>query len=296
VHGVGIARSSVLIRVPADLAEQVARALREDVGSGDATARLLPVEQQIHARILCRERAVLCGSAWLDETFRQLDTAIRVIWHASDGDLIAPDTVLCELTGRARPILTGERTALNFVQFLSATATTTHSYVEALAGTQCQVLDTRKTIPGFRLAQKYAVRCGGGANHRIGLYDLVLIKENHIAAAGSIAAAVRAARQHAPTLKVEVETENLDEFEQALAARADIIMLDDFNLEQMRAAVALNRDHPHPALLESSGGVSIETVRAIAETGVDYISIGSLTKHVRAIDLSLRVSAAARGG
>jgi nicotinate-nucleotide pyrophosphorylase (carboxylating) len=274
--------------LPADLAEQVARALREDIGSGDVTANLIAADAQARAQVLCRESAVLCGAPWFNETFRQLDASIQIRWHFDDGASVAADAILCELTGPARTILSGERTALNFLQLLSGTATVTQRYVAAVSGTACRILDTRKTIPGLRTAQKYAVRCGGGSNHRLGLYDLVLIKENHIAAAGSLAAAVAAARRAAPNLRVEVEAEDLQQVRQGLAAHADIIMLDNFRLEAMRAAVALNRAHARPVQLESSGGVTLEALRDIAETGVDYISVGSLTKHVAAIDLSMR--------
>jgi nicotinate-nucleotide pyrophosphorylase (carboxylating) len=271
----------------------VSRALREDIGSGDVTARLIPVAQTLRARILCREPAVLCGVPWAEETFRQVDQRIRARWLASDGSAVAPDSVICEIEGPARGILTAERTALNFLQLLSGTATATRSHVDAVAGTPCRILDTRKTIPGLRTAQKYAVRCGGGDNHRLGLHDMVLIKENHIAAAGSIAAAVSAARREAPGIRVEVETENLAEVEQALAAGADVIMLDEFSLEDMRTAVGRNRAAARPAQLECSGGVSLDRLKAIAATGVDCISIGALTKHVRAIDLSMRFDATA---
>ena len=279
----------MLNSLPADLPDQVSRALREDIGSGDVTAELIPAQRLSRARLRCRQSAILCGTAWFNETFRQLDPSVQVHWHLAEAASVAPDTILCEILGPARAVLTGERTALNFLQLLSATATATHRYVQALAGTQCRILDTRKTIPGLRSAQKYAVRCGGGENHRIGLYDRVLIKENHIAAAGSIGAAVSAARSHAPTLRVEVETETLDQVREALAAQADIVLLDNFDLDALRAAVALNRAHPHRAVLESSGGVTLATVRTIALTGVDYISVGSLTKNVEAIDLSLRL-------
>jgi nicotinate-nucleotide pyrophosphorylase (carboxylating) len=274
--------------LPDDLPEQVSRALREDIGSGDVTARLIPATQTMRARIVCREAAILCGTPWADETFRQVDARIGARWHGRDGARIAADSVICEIEGPARGILTAERTALNFLQLLSATATATRRHVDAVAGTGCRILDTRKTIPGLRTAQKYAVRCGGGSNHRLGLYDMVLIKENHIAAAGSIAAAVAAARHEAPGIRVEVETENLGELDQALAAGADVIMLDEFSLEDMRTAVARNRAHARPAELECSGGVSLERLKGIAATGVDCISIGGLTKHVRAIDLSMR--------
>jgi nicotinate-nucleotide pyrophosphorylase (carboxylating) len=276
-------------RLPSDLAEQVGRALREDIGPGDITAGLIAAHVQAQARVLCREAALLCGSAWFNETFRQLDPAVEIRWHFRDGEQFAVDSVLCELQGSARVLLTGERTALNFLQLLSGTATTTQRYVAAVSGTGCRILDTRKTVPGLRSAQKYAVRCGGGTNHRLGLYDMVLIKENHIAAAGSIAAAVSAARSEVPGVRVEVEAETLEQVWEALAAGADIIMLDDFSLEHMRQAVALNRSHTQPAQLECSGGITLKNLRAIAETGVDYISVGSLTKHVNAIDLSMRI-------
>jgi nicotinate-nucleotide pyrophosphorylase (carboxylating) len=277
--------------LPADLSEQVSRALREDIGTGDVTAALIAADTRSHARLLCRESAIVCGTAWLDETFRQLDPGVRVTWHTRDGARVAAGTVLCEITGAARTILSGERTALNFLQLLSGTATVTQRFVQAVADTPCRILDTRKTIPGLRSAQKYAVRCGGGQNLRIGLYDMVLIKENHIAAAGSIGAAVATARRTAPGLRVEVETEDLTQLREALEARANVIMLDDFDLDSLRAAVAVNRAHAHRALLECSGGVTLERIRALAQTGVDYISIGALTKHVTAIDLSLRFDA-----
>jgi nicotinate-nucleotide pyrophosphorylase (carboxylating) len=271
------------------LPEQVSRALREDVGTGDVSAQLIATTSLARAQVLCREAAVLCGTAWFEETFRQLDTRVQVRWHVADGARVAGNTVLCELEGPAQAILTGERTALNFLQLLSATATATARFAQALAGTDCRILDTRKTIPGLRSAQKYAVRCGGGQNHRMGLYDRVLIKENHIAAAGSIAAAVAAARALSPGLVVEVESENLGEVASALAAQSDVILLDEFSLEDMQRAVALNRAAPHPAKLEASGGVSFERLPAIAATGVDFISVGGLTKHVQAVDMSLRV-------
>ena len=274
--------------LPADLLAQVQGALREDIGAGDISANLIPVTLPAHARVLCREAAVLCGASWFDQTFRQLDPGIQIHWHFPEGASVQANSIVCELSGPARVLLTGERTALNFLQLLSATATLTRRYVEAIAGTPCKILDTRKTIPGLRTAQKYAVCCGGGTNHRIGLYDMVLLKENHIAAAGSIRAALEAARAHAGRGRIEIEAENLDELRQALDARADIVLLDNFELALMRAAVALNRAHPHPALLESSGGVTLAGLRAIAETGVDYISVGALTKNVTAIDLSMR--------
>ena len=274
---------------PADLPEQVAAALREDVGAGDVTAQLVPEDQRIRGRVVTREDAVLCGRPWADETFRRLDADIRLSWRSRDGERIGAGAVIFEIEGRARPILTGERTALNFLQLLSATATQASRFAAAVAGTGCSVLDTRKTIPGLRTAQKYAVRCGGGSNHRMGLYDMVLIKENHIAAAGSISAAIGAARRVAQGVKVEVEVESLQELEEALRARPDIVLLDEFSLEDLTAAVALNRSRGRPVALEASGSVSLETVRAIAATGVDFVSLGSLTKNVRAIDLSMRL-------
>ena len=267
----------------------MSRALREDVGTGDVSALLIATTTRARGQVRGREKAVLCGTAWFEETFRQLDTRLQVRWHVVDGARVAGNTVLCELEGPARAILTGERTALNFLQLLSATATVTARFAQALAGTDCRILDTRKTIPGLRSAQKYAVRCGGGQNHRMGLYDRVLIKENHIAAAGSIAAAVAAARALSPGLVVEVESENLGEVASALDAQCDVILLDEFSLEDMQRAVALNRAAPRPAKLEASGGVSFERLPAIAATGVDFISVGGLTKHVQAIDMSLRV-------
>jgi nicotinate-nucleotide pyrophosphorylase (carboxylating) len=275
--------------VPQDLEEQVARALAEDVGAGDLTAALVPRERSGRATVITREAAVICGQPWVNAVFRQIDPAVRVEWDVGEGASVAPDQLLLRLSGPARALLTGERTALNFLQTLSGTATTTRRYVELLAGLPCRILDTRKTIPGLRRAQKYAVRCGGGSNHRMGLYDGILVKENHIMAAGSIAAAVSAARAQGAKVPVEVEVETLDELRQALDAGADMALLDEFSLDDMRAAVAMNRAHPRgPMKLEASGSVSIETLRSIAETGVDFVSIGSLTKHVRAVDLSMR--------
>ncbi|HEY2340875.1 MAG TPA: carboxylating nicotinate-nucleotide diphosphorylase [Steroidobacteraceae bacterium] len=274
---------------PADLAQQVEAALREDLGSGDVTANLVPAAQRVRGSVVSREEAVLCGRAWADETFRQLDSKVQLTWHAADGDRVAAQQVIFAIAGPARPVLTGERTALNFLQLLSATATAARRFVDAVAGTGCQILDTRKTVPGLRTAQKYAVRCGGARNHRMGLYDQVLIKENHIAAAGSLTGAIEAARHNAAGVTVEVEVETLGELQEALSARADIVMLDEFTLEDMRAAVALNRARGAAAKLEVSGSVSLDAVRAIAETGVDFISVGAITKNVRAIDLSMRL-------
>ncbi len=269
-----------------DVESAVRAALKEDIGSGDITAMLIPDTEIASAKIISREAAVICGQAWVDEVFRQIDNSVTVTWHVKDGDHVEPNSVLFELKGKARSLLTGERSALNFLQLLSGTATTCRDYADIVAHTQVKLLDTRKTIPGLRTAQKYAVTCGGCHNHRIGLYDAFLIKENHIAAAGSIANAIAAARQLAPGKPVEVEVESLNELEQALDARADTIMLDNFSLEDMRKGVELTAGR---AKLEASGNVSKATLAGIAETGVDYISIGALTKHARAVDLSMRL-------
>ncbi|MCC6134423.1 MAG: carboxylating nicotinate-nucleotide diphosphorylase [Candidatus Contendobacter sp.] len=263
----------------------VALALAEDVGSGDLTAALIPETAEAEATVISRESAVLCGAAWFDAVFQQLDPRIRIDWRAADGDRIEPDQLLCTLHGPARALLTGERTALNFLQLLSGTATLARRFADAVAGTGATILDTRKTLPGLRLAQKYAVRCGGCQNHRIGLFDAVLIKENHIMAAGSISNAIAAARRLHPHVTVEVEVENLEELQEALAARPDIVMLDNFALTAMTEAVKLA---DRQVKLEASGNVNFATVRQIAETGVDYISIGGLTKDVQAVDLSMR--------
>jgi nicotinate-nucleotide pyrophosphorylase (carboxylating) len=292
VHGVGVSRIALLsdaVPAAAEVTAQVAAELREDVGSGDVTAALIPEGQRVHGEIITREGAVLCGRAWATETFAQLDRGIQLEWLAGDGDSIDAGSTVVRVTGRARPVLTGERTALNFLQLLSGTATAARRFVDAVAGTGCTILDTRKTLPGLRAAQKYAVRCGGATPHRMGLYDLVLIKENHIAAAGSLSAAVASARRLAPQLKVETEVESLEELEEALACGADIVMLDEFSLADMRTAVSRARAHRATVKLEASGSVTLESVREIAATGVDYISVGSITKHVRAIDLSMRL-------
>ncbi len=265
--------------------EVACQALREDVGSGDLTASLIPETMRSEAKVVTRENAVLCGTCWFDSIFRQLDPAIEIQWHKHDGDEITADSVLCRLTGPTRPLLTGERTALNFLQTLSGTATQARAYAQALAGTATKLLDTRKTIPGLREAQKYAVRCGGGVNHRLGLFDGILLKENHIFAAGSIDRAVGAARQKYPDMRIEVEVETLAQLREAIAAHADIIMLDNFSYEAMREAVAVTAGR---ARLEASGGMDMESVKRIAKIGVDYISVGALTKHVRAVDLSMR--------
>lgn len=274
---------------PFDLPRQVADALNEDLGTGDVTAELVPPQQRVKGRVITREAAVFCGRPWVAEIFKRLDPEVRIAWHVDDGDRIAPDQVLFEIEGLARPILTGERTALNFVQLLSATATAARAYADAVAGTGCVIIDTRKTIPGLRTAQKYAVSCGGAQNHRMGLFDQVLIKENHIAAAGSLGAAIAAGRRAGGSRRIEVEVETLAEFEEALNAAPDIVMLDEFSLEDMRRAVAINNARGRPVELEASGSVTLENVRTIAETGVDYISIGSITKHIRAVDLSMRL-------
>jgi nicotinate-nucleotide pyrophosphorylase (carboxylating) len=271
------------------VSQTVATALHEDVGSGDLTAQLIPADRAARAAVITREDAVLCGTAWFDEVFQQVDPRVRVTWSARDGERVRADQQLCTLEGPARSLLTGERAALNFLQMLSATATATSKYVDVVAGTKCRILDTRKTIPGLRVAQKYAVRCGGGANHRIGLFDAILVKENHIAAAGSIAGAVSEARRVAPKVLLEVEVETLTQLREALDARVDRILLDNFSLDQMRDAVKVTRQHTNARTeLEASGNMSLENLRAVADTGVDFISVGGLTKHVQAIDLSMR--------
>ncbi len=277
------------IVLPADLRETVAAALKEDVGNGDLTAKLIPAGRTGRANVITRETAVVAGRPYVDEVFRQVDPAVVVDWCVADGDTVEPNQVLYRLSGPARSLLTGERTALNFLQVLSATATVTRRYADVLRGLPCRVLDTRKTLPCLRTAQKYAVRCGGGVNHRVGLYDGILVKENHILAAGSIGAAVLAAQASPSQVMIEVEVETLDELRQALNAGADMALLDEFSLADLRAAVELNRSHANgPIKLEASGSVTLDNLRAIGETGVDFISIGSLTKHVRAVDLSMR--------
>ena len=275
--------------LPQDITSVVARALAEDIGPGDVTADLVPASCGAVATVLSREDAVLCGTAWFDEVFAQLDAAIYVTWFSADGARITPGMELCSVNGPARALLSGERTALNFLQALSGTATVARRYADAVAGTDCRVLDTRKTIPGLRAAQKYAVACGGATNHRHGLYDALLIKENHIMAAGGIAAALRAARVAHPGLSVEIEVESRAELDQALDGGADIVLLDNFALDELRAAVAQTRGRPGCATrLEASGNVELETVGAIARTGVDFVSVGGMTKHLRAVDLSMR--------
>jgi nicotinate-nucleotide pyrophosphorylase (carboxylating) len=271
----------------AEITANVRAALAEDIGSGDITAQLIPADRLARAKIITREAATICGTAWVDEVFRQLDPRVQVIWNVADGERAMQDQTLFSLEGPARALLSGERSALNFLQLLSGVASRCREYADLVEGTAVQLLDTRKTLPGLRLAQKYAVTCGGCHNHRIGLYDAFLIKENHIAACGGIAQAVASARQIAPGRPVEVEVENLEELQQALEAGADIIMLDELDDDDMRTAVSLNAGR---AKLEASGGVNKTTLRGIAETGVDYISIGTLTKDVKAIDLSMRLS------
>jgi len=271
----------------ADVQRDVQRALAEDIGSGDVTAQLLAIDARASARVITREAGVLAGQAWFDACFHALDADMRIAWNFADGARIAADDTLCTLHGNARALVGAERCALNFLQTLSGTATVTSQYVAALRGTRATILDTRKTLPGLRLAQKYAVRCGGGSNHRIGLFDAILIKENHIAAAGSLAGAVRAARAVNPRLLLEVEVENFDELRAALDAGVDRILLDEFTPDDIRGAVQ-QVDGRVP--LEVSGGVGLDALPALAATGVDYISVGALTKHVRALDLSMRVT------
>ncbi len=272
--------------IPAQsIKDQVKLALQEDVGQQDLTADLIPINSMANATLISRESAILCGTQWLDETFAQLDPTVKIHWYFNDGDRVGIDDVICTLQGSARFLLTGERSAINFIQTLSATATLARHYADQVSGMKVQILDTRKTIPGLRLAQKYAVTCGGCFNHRIGLYDGILIKENHINAAGSIANAVAQARDLHPDIAIEVEVETFEELEQALSAKTDIILLDNFDIPALTKAVAINQGQ---AKLEASGGISIDKLRAIAETGVDRISIGALTKDIQAIDLSMR--------
>jgi nicotinate-nucleotide pyrophosphorylase (carboxylating) len=276
------------VPVPADLPQQVARALAEDVGAGDLTAALIAADRMGRAAVITRDPAIVCGIPYVEASFAQVDPRVTLEWRIVEGDFVAAGQLLLEVAGPARALLTGERTALNFLQLLSGTATAAHAYAAVLEGTPARLLDTRKTIPGLRSAQKYAVRVGGGHNHRMGLFDGILIKENHIAAAGSIARAVGAARRGPAQVPVEVEVENLSELRQAIDAGADIAMLDEFSLQAMREAVAINAASPRPLKLEASGGITLATIRDIAETGVDFISVGSITKHVRAVDLSMR--------
>lgn len=269
------------------VSQNVRLALAEDIGSGDVTAALLPPDLQARARVITREPAVICGQPWFEQCFYQLQTDCQINWHVNEGQPVAANTLLCEISGSARSLLTAERTALNFLQTLSAVATVTRQYVDAIAGTGAVIMDTRKTLPGLRMAEKYAVKTGGGENQRIGLFDGILIKENHIAAAGGITAVLQRTARHNPLkLPVQIEVENLTELEEALQAGARLILLDNFDLDMMREAVHMTAGR---AKLEASGNVNLATVRAIAETGVDRISIGGLTKHIQAIDLSMRL-------
>ena len=265
--------------------QDIKLALAEDVGSGDISAMLIDESEQLNMQLLVREDAVLCGTAWFDEAFKQCDQSIQINWTAGDGDRVVVDRVLCKISGPARAMLTAERTALNFLQTLSGTATTTSRYADRIGHTSCRILDTRKTIPHLRRAQKYAVQCGGGMNHRIGLFDAYLIKENHLAASGSIKAAVQRGRVLRPECLLEVEVENLDQLQQAIDSRVDRALLDNFSIEQMKQAVVLNDNRIQ---LEASGNITDQTLLQTAETGVDFISIGALTKNLRAIDFSLR--------
>lgn len=276
-----------------DIIKQVQLALNEDLGVGtsfdfkgqDVTANLIPESKESIAQLICREKAILCGRNWFDTAFGLLNSEIQIKWYFEDGQEINNNDIVCEVSGIARHILTAERTALNFLQTLSATATKTHQYAKAIEDTKCKILDTRKTIPGLRLAQKYAVTCGGGVNHRVGLYDMVLIKENHIHAEGSISAAVSKARKDFKNLKIEVEVENIDELQQAIDSNVDRILLDNMDIETLKKAVSLNTNNID---LEASGNITLETIKSIADTGVDYISTGAITKNINAIDFSLR--------
>jgi nicotinate-nucleotide pyrophosphorylase (carboxylating) len=276
-------------QLTATISANVIAALQEDIGSGDKTAELVPESVPATAIIICREAMTLAGQPWVDEIYRQLDSDVEIQWLANDGDRLPADAEICVLTGAARSLLSGERTALNFMQLLSATSTVTSRYVKAVSGFKAKILDTRKTIPGLRIAQKYAVRCGGGNNHRIGLFDAILIKENHIASAGGVEAAIRTAKEKHSDLPIEIEVESVSELRDALRAGADRLLLDNFDIEDLQRAVEVNHNEGNPpAELEASGGMTIEDVVNVAETGVDYISVGALTKNVTAIDLSMR--------
>ncbi len=268
--------------LPADIASSVRRALSEDIGKGDLTANLVPENKTCHAEVICREEAVLCGSAWFDQVFHQVDETVMVDWVLADGDAISPGSIVCRISGSSRSVLTGERTALNFLQTLSGTATRTREFARQLGNSKTRILDTRKTIPGLRAAQKYAVTCGGGSNHRMGLYDAILIKENHISSAGGIRPVVTEALRSGHA--VEIEVENLAQLEEAIEAGANSVLLDNFSIEEMHQAVEINRGRVE---LEVSGGVEFEQLKQLATTGVDYISIGALTKHLRAVDFSM---------
>jgi nicotinate-nucleotide pyrophosphorylase (carboxylating) len=280
------AESPFAVPPAAQITADIEHAFAEDLGAGDVTAELLPPDAQADAELTCREDALIAGTPWFDACLRRMDPSVRIDWLTADGGRVGVGTLICRVSGRARALVSAERPALNFLQLLSGTATTTAAYVAAVAGTSARVLDTRKTVPGLRVAQKYAVRCGGGDNQRMGLYDAVLIKENHIVAAGSLRTAVQAARRLHPQLPLEVEVENLDELAQALVAQPDRIMLDNFSVSLMREAVQLTAGR---VPLEASGNVDLDTIGDYARTGVDFISVGALTKHVRATDLSLRL-------
>jgi len=267
------------------IVEAVKKSLHEDIQTGDITAELIPVDKFANAYVMTREDAVICGQAWFDEVFAQVDETVSLHWHVKEGEVVEANTKIVSLEGLARSILTGERTALNWLQTLSGTATVVAQYVKALAGTKTQLLDTRKTIPNLRYAQKYAVKCGGGHNHRMGLFDAYLIKENHIISCGSITKAVEAAKSHHDNKKIEVEVENIEQLEEAIHAKADVVMLDNFHMAGLKQAVEVNRGR---AKLEVSGNVSLDNIREIAETGVDYISVGAITKHLHAVDFSMR--------
>lgn len=276
-----------------EVQQSVELALAEDLNGlsyleGDITANLIPADTQSQATVITREAGIFCGKAWTDEVFQQLGNCVDIQWHVADGEAIKPNQELFTLIGPARILLTGERTALNFIQTLSGIATSVFEYSQKIKHTNCKLLDTRKTLPGLRNASKYATTCGGGFNHRFGLYDAYLIKENHIMACGGIAKAVKEARRIQSKLRVEVEVENLKELEQAIEAGADVVMLDNFSIEQMQQAVAINENIGNPTKLEVSGNVSLDTIVEFAETGIDFISVGALTKHVKAIDLSMR--------
>ena len=276
-------------QLAATIITNVSAALQEDLGSGDKTAELVPESTTASAIIICRESMTLAGQPWVDEVYRQLDSDVEIQWFANDGDDLAADEEICVLSGAARSLLSGERTALNFLQTLSATATITSRYVNAVADFKASILDTRKTIPGLRLAQKYAVRCGGGNNHRVGLFDAILIKENHIASAGGVEIAIRTAKEQHSNLPIEIEVESVTELQAALRTGADRLLLDNFDIEDLQRAVEVNHKEGNPpAELEASGGLTLEKIVKVAETGVDYISVGALTKNVDAIDLSMR--------
>lgn len=278
---------------PDDLREQVRRSLSEDIGNEDVTSKLIPAARNAVGRVVSRESAILCGRPWFDAVFTEIDPTVTILWKVTEGTQVEPSTEMCEVHGPARSLLSGERTALNFLQMLSGTATTTRRYVDAVAGTGTQIVDTRKTLPGMRSAQKYAVRCGGGINHRFGLYDAYLIKENHIAAMGGLTHAISAARGSNTTLPLMAEAENLEEVQAALDANVDVLLVDELSLEEVREAVAMAqaaRKCGSPTIIEYSGSATLERIRTIAETGVDRISVGALTKHVHAIDLSMRLA------